>query len=229
MNKNILECRDINKFFIKNGNKNIILNNINLNIKEKEITVIFGKSGEGKSVLLWILSGIDNPSSGEIIYNGISLNDLSTEKLAVLYRENISFIFQDFNFIPTWTVMENIESALLHKNINNKEKRSMVMKMLEDVGLSDKQDHLPHELSIGQRQRAAIARSLVTKPRIIFADEPTGGMDDETANPIIKILTGYIKKNNASLIVATHGVFPKNIADRLLILKNTKLLDLKPN
>lgn len=222
MDKVILECSKVTKFFIKNNKKFLILKGINLKVKENEIVVISGKSGEGKTVLLWLLSAIDKPSEGEILIDGINPEKLDSNSTSNLFREKIAIIFQDYNLIPTLTVFENVESALIHSRLNKNERKQKIVKMLEDIGLKDKMDYLPLELSIGQRQRVAIARSLVNNPRIIFADEPTGGLDNESAKSIIKLLCKLVH-NKSSLIVTTHGIFPLDVGDHVFNLKDGKL------
>ena len=227
MGKYILECNNVSKYFIKRNKRQLILKDINFKVKENEIVIISGKSGEGKSVLLWILCAIDNPTSGEILIDGMNPEKINNHLIAEFYQEKIAFIFQDYNLIPTLTVLENVQAALIHSKINKNERKIKAIKMLEVIGLKEKMYYLPLELSIGQRQKVAIARSLINNPKIIFADEPTGGLDEVTAKPIIKILCKLVNKNKSSLIIATHGIFPLDIADRVYTLKDSCLKQIK--
>ena len=227
MSKYILECNNISKQFLKKNKISTILKNVNFKVKEKEIVIISGKSGEGKSVLLWLLSAIDQPTSGEVLIDNINILKLNNKKIAKYYQEKVAFIFQDYNLIQTLTALENIQLTLIHSKLSEKEKKLKAIKMLKDVDLIEKKDFFPFELSIGQRQKIAIARGLINNPRIIFADEPTGGLDADTAALIIKLLCKLVKKNKSSLIVATHGVFPLDIGDSIYLLKNSFLNQIK--
>jgi len=223
MSETIMECRSIQKSFAKRGESIQILRDINLQVQRNEIVVITGKSGEGKSVLLWLLAQLDRPTGGEVLYKGVSLTRMPRGDLAKMRSRSICMIFQDFNLIPIWTALENVTAALIHSGLKRQDAIGKAALMLERVGLSGKLDYFPAELSIGQRQRVAIARNLINDPEIIVADEPTGGLDPETADAIIDLMAEPVRKKNSSLIVATHGNFPLAVADRVLYLKGGML------
>lgn len=216
----ILKCTDVKKSFKARGNSINVLKGINLSVRRGEKIVVKGKSGEGKSVLLWLISGLDKPDSGGIFFKNNSLTELSNSDLAKLRRGEISIIFQNFNLIESWTAIENIESAIQHYKLAKETKREAALQMLRKVGLENRSGNLPSELSMGQQQRVAIARALITKPKLIIADEPTGDVDPETASEIINLLVNAVDKEKATLIIATHGNFPLDIADRVFVLKD---------
>ena len=203
-----------------------VLSGINLEIYPGELVVIRGRSGEGKSVLQWILSGIDSPTSGEVFIEGISYNCFSREELSDIRRKKIGLIFQNFNLIPSWTALENVESALLNNHdLSAKEKTDKAASILIQLDLGARLDNLPAELSVGQQQRVALARALINDPSLIIGDEPTGNVDDETAKEMLDILIPYVREKRSAMVITTHGHFTGlHLADRLFELKDGKLI-----
>ena len=223
MNNTLLKCRNLHKDFTVRGKRIAVLKGVDLSVARGEVVAISGRSGAGKSVLLWLLSGLDRPTSGEVIFEGHSLGNLSNIELAQLRRDRVGIIFQNFNLIASWTALENVEAAL-HPNERAEEARQQkAISILSDLGLGDRMDNLPAELSIGEQQRVAVARTLANDPILILADEPTGDVDPETAQEIIEMLTAPVKERGATLIVATHGNFPLDAADRVLMLRDGEL------
>jgi putative ABC transport system ATP-binding protein len=222
MNNNpVLKCRNITKSFKIKGRLIEVLKGIDLEVFPGELIVIKGRSGEGKTVLQWILSGIDSPSSGEILFEGTPFNKLTQEELANVRRKKIGLIFQNFNLIQSWTALENVESALLNSNLSIEERKQKAVSLLARMELGERLNNLPIELSEGQQQRVALARALINEPSLIIADEPTGNVDDETADNMMNILNPYIKERKSAMIVTTHGIFTGlHLADRLFQLKN---------
>ena len=223
-NEILLKCEDLTKSFYVKQKEIQVLKGIDLSINKGEIVVISGKSGTGKSTLLWILGGLERPTSGKLIFEGHSINDLSNEDLAILRRKKFGIIFQNFNLLPSWTAFENVEAAMLHTGISKSVRKERAKTLLNELGLGDRLDNLPSELSIGQQQRVAIARAIANDPSIIIADEPTGDVDPETAKEIITHLITPVKEKKVTLIVATHGVFPLDIADRIFYMNDGKLI-----
>jgi putative ABC transport system ATP-binding protein len=217
----ILKCSNITKSFKIRGKSIQILKGIDLELLPGELVVIKGRSGEGKTVLQWILSGIDSPSSGDILFEGIPYKSLTREELANTRRKKIGLIFQNFNLIPSWTALENVESALLNSEFSFEERKQKAVSMLKKMELGERLDNLPVELSEGQQQRVAIARALINEPSLIIADEPTGNVDDETASDMLNILIPYIKEKKNAMVVTTHGIFTgMQFADRVFNLKD---------
>jgi putative ABC transport system ATP-binding protein len=222
----LLECRDLEKTFQVREREIAVLNGVGFAVKPGEIITITGRSGEGKSVLLWLLSGLDRPDSGQVVFKGRSLAGLSNRELARLRRDEIGIIFQNFNLVASWTAVENVESAMRHNGMSRQERRQKATAALAEIGLGDRLDNLPAELSIGQQQRVAIARTLVNGPTLILADEPTGDVDPETAREILDLLLAPVREKGATLIVATHGNFPLGEAHRVLVLKDGRLTEM---
>ncbi len=216
----VLKCSHITKSFKIRGKQIEVLKGIDLEVYPGELVVIKGRSGEGKTVFQWILSGIDSPSTGEILFEGTPYNKLTHEELSNIRRKKIGLIFQNFNLIPSWTALENVESALLNSNLSLEERTRRAISMLKKMELGERLDNLPVELSEGQQQRVAIARALINEPSLIIADEPTGNVDEDTASDMLNILIPYIKEKKSAMVVTTHGVFTgMHLADRLFHLK----------
>lgn len=219
-----LEARDVVRNFTVRGRTLEVLKGVSLAVAAGETVLINGRSGVGKSVLLWILSGIDAPTEGDVIFEGKSYRQMNGHDLASLRRERIGMLFQDFNLIPAWTARENVEAALVGGSDSPAERRAKVDALLDRLGLGDRLDHLPAELSVGQQQRVALARALINQPILLFADEPTGNVDPEMALELWKLLRDYVRGKNASLIVTTHGHFPGEAeVDRRLRLQDGRL------
>ncbi|MDP3024309.1 MAG: ATP-binding cassette domain-containing protein [candidate division Zixibacteria bacterium] len=173
-----IECISLCKQYISNKQKVIAVEDINLHINQNEMVIIKGRSGAGKSTLLNLMCGLIKPSHGKVIIGNSCINELSNDTLSDLLLNRIGIIFQSFNLLPTYTVYENIEIALVPKGLNPKIVKDNIMSFLEQFNLKDKAHLLPSELSIGQQQKVAIIRTLVKQPSIIFADEPTGSVDE---------------------------------------------------
>lgn len=223
MSKIVMECSNLRKNFKVSGAVIDVLRGVSFSASENEIVAISGKSGEGKTVLLWLLAFLDAPTSGEIWVDGVSTEALSGGALSRMRRDRISLIFQDYNLVSSWTALENVTAALMGTGVSKKEQKRRAAAILESMGLGDHLNNLPAELSIGQRQRVAIARSMIASPRLILADEPTGGVDPETAEGIVALLTDQVKTRGAAMVVATHGTFPREKADAVYELRNGKL------
>lgn len=223
-NDPILKCNNITKSFKIRNQPIDVLKGIDLEVFPGELIVIKGRSGEGKTVLQWLLSGIDSPSSGEILFEGTPYNKLTSEELANVRRKKIGLLFQNFNLIPSWTALENVESALLNTGLSIDERRQKAIAILNRMELGERLNNLPVELSVGQQQRVALARALINEPALLIADEPTGNVDDETAKDMLNIILPYVKEKKNAMVVTTHGHFTElQHADRLFHLKDGKL------
>ncbi|MBI3910148.1 MAG: ABC transporter ATP-binding protein [Armatimonadetes bacterium] len=219
----LLECRDLRKTFVVKRQEICVLESITFSVNRGEIVVLTGKSGAGKSTLLGILAGLDRPTSGSAIFEGRPLESMTNEALAWLRRRDIGIVFQSFNLLPSWTAFENVEAALMHTGLSKSARRQKVVALLEALGLGARLDNLPAELSVGEQQRVAVARTLIHAPKLLLADEPTGDVDPETAQEIIARLVAPVKETGATLIVATHGIFPQEIADTVFQMKDGRL------
>jgi putative ABC transport system ATP-binding protein len=226
MNDIILRCQDISKTF-ETGHREIkVLDKINFHIYPGETVLLFGKSGQGKSVFLSLLSGLDFATSGDVYFDGVWFQSCTPKRLEFIRRSQIGIIFQNLNLIPSWTALENVEAALEDIVKSSKLKRSCAITLLGKIGLADRLYRFPGELSMGEQQRVAVARTLIKRPKLIIADEPTGDLDLITSEQIINLLRSYTQKTNAALLVATHGSYPDSNFDRTLILDNGNISSL---
>ena len=203
-----------------------VIKDLNLEIEHGEFVAIVGPSGSGKSTVLNLLGCLDKPSDGKVIIDGVDVTKLDTTALANFRGENIGFIFQSFNLIPVLSVYENIEYPLIMiQNLPQDERDKRIMQLLKDVDMLDQKDKFPDQLSGGQRQRVAIARALVTKPKIVFADEPTANLDTDTSNQIITLMRNIQREFNTTFIFATHDEKIVTAVDRIITLIDGVITD----
>jgi len=224
----LLESRQLTKYFFRRDGSIIkALDGIDFSVNSGEFLGIVGRSGSGKSTLLNILGALDRPTSGDVFLEGKNFRDYNNNELALLRRNKIGFIFQTFNLFPTLTARENIELALVHHKILEPERDSKVEDFMAFLGIADKLNDFPSQLSVGQQQKVAIARALVKDPVILVADEPTAEMDPIIAREIMKKLVDLNRKSKVTLIVASHGTGLYDFCNRTLFLKNGKLVSRK--
>ena len=201
--ENIVVIRDLSKIY-KQGDINVTaLDRISLDIAKGEFLTLMGPSGSGKSTLLHIIAGIDRPTKGKCIVQGIDVTDLNESQLADWRNQNVGFVFQTFNLIPVLTAFENVELPLLLTKLPSGRRKQQVRTALDLVGLGERMHHLPKQLSGGQEQRVAIARALVTDPSLIVADEPTGNLDSASANEVLSILQLLCRDAGKTVIMVT--------------------------
>ncbi|MEY4322369.1 MAG: hypothetical protein RL410_150 [Actinomycetota bacterium] len=204
MSENIYELTAVDKSFRTRKGLVHALTDVDLKIQRGALVTIQGPTGGGKSTLLQLLGGLDQPSAGSIMIDDVEATNMSEKELADLRANKVGFVFQSFNLIPTLTTHENVEAALIPLNVSSAERKSRVNTALEAVGLTDRATHLPGELSGGQQQRVAIARALVKNPTVILADEPTGNLDEQTRDDIMGLLENLNKNQGLTLIIVTH-------------------------
>jgi putative ABC transport system ATP-binding protein len=202
--ENIVSIRNLSKLYSQGEIQVTALDNISLDIQTSEFLTLMGPSGSGKSTLLHIIAGIDRPTSGECHVQGIDVTRLNESQLADWRNQNVGFVFQTFNLIPVLTAFENVELPLLLTRLNRRQRRAQVENALDLVGLADRARHLPKQLSGGQEQRVAIARSLVTDPALIVADEPTGNLDSHSAQEVLGVLQALRSQAGKTIILVTH-------------------------
>ncbi len=210
--KTLIDVQGLSKIYnFGTDNEVQALSGINLQIPHGSVLSIMGPSGCGKTTLLNCISGIDTPTEGQITIDGRDLAQMKDKKRTDFRAKNMGFIFQTFNLIPVLTALENVEVPLLINGIPPKRAREIAEEALRNVGLQDRLHHRPNELSGGQRQRVTVARSVVHKPKIIWADEPTGNLDTKTANEVLDIILALKEDRDTTVVIVTHD---PNIADR---------------
>lgn len=222
----ILSIENLTKVY---GSKEIevkALNNINLKINEGEFVVIVGKSGSGKSTLLHLMAGLETPTEGKIVIDGVDIASLSEKERSLMRREKIGLIFQSYNLIPILNVEENIKLATM--NSKNKDEK-YIEDIMDLLDIKSRRNHLPNQLSGGQQQRVAIARALVNKPAIILADEPTGNLDTKTEEEVLKLLKKSQKAYNQTIIMITHNLNIAKYADRIINIQDGNIIDWEDN
>jgi ABC-type lipoprotein export system ATPase subunit len=218
-----IECISLCKEFKRDKHIIRAVDDVNLAIVKNEMVIIKGRSGAGKSTLLNLMSGLLKPTSGKVLIDNQSVNDLSNNALSNILLNQIGIIFQSFNLLPTYTVFENIEIGVVPKNLDHSLVKGSIMSLLEQFGLKQNAESLPSELSIGQQQKVAIIRTLIKQPSIIFADEPTGSVDEETAGEILEHLISLKKEKRVTLVFATHSNNIEKFADRVFIMENGRI------
>ena len=220
----ILELKNINKTYKGTSETLRILKDLDLVINEGEFVSIIGKSGSGKSTLLNVIGLLDSIDEGEIYIHGEKVDRTNHQKIDLLKNRDIGFVFQFHYLLPEFTALENVMLPALLNNFNDKKNiEEKAKKILDSVGLKERYNHKPNQLSGGEKQRVAIARALINDPKIILADEPTGNLDEETSNEIHNLFRKINRENNQTIIVVTHSRELANITDKRYSVKNGKL------
>ena len=218
----LIRIEDVNKSYPLAGTKKLdVLKGINLNIYKEEICAITGKSGAGKSTLLHILGTLDKPDSGKVLFEGENIFTKKEKQLSEFRSSRIGFIFQFHHLLPEFTALENVMIATM---INGKDDAGKSLEILKEVGLGERADHKPSELSGGEAQRVAIARALVNSPGLILADEPTGNLDTENADSIMNLIFDLRKKFKQTFVIVTHNEDFASKCDRTIKMRDGKIL-----
>jgi ABC-type lipoprotein export system ATPase subunit len=221
----IIEARNVKKIY-RNGHLRVeALKGIDLSVAPGEVVAIMGQSGCGKTTLLNCLSGLDTIDEGDVFIRGDNLRDLSDNERTAYRARHMGFIFQDFNLLPVLTAVENVEFPMLVSKIPSRKARKRALEVLDMVGLSDRAQHRPAELSGGQRQRVTIARALTNDPAIVWADEPTGNLDSETAAEIMDLLYRLNAENGQTFVVVTHAIEVGKRANRIITMRDGSIVE----
>lgn len=224
MKEPILSAKGLCKSFAHNGGQLHIISNIDMELYDGDFTVVMGASGSGKSTLLYALSGMDRATSGSVVYDGMDLVTLKEKKLAELRHTDFGFVFQQMHLVSNLTIFENIAvTGYLNKSVSAKETDKRVDELLEKMNISHIKTHLPSQVSGGEQQRCAIARAVVNKPRLIFADEPTGALNRKNSGDVLDLLT-KLNREGQSILMVTHDVRAAARASRILYLSDGKIL-----
>lgn len=225
MNKEVLKVSNIEKYYGSNGNITKAINNISFSVEEGEFIGIMGASGSGKTTLLNCISTIDKVTSGHIYIEGKDITSINSKALAKFRRENLGFIFQDFNLLDTLTAYENIALALTIGRVNHKEIHKIVEAVAKSLNIEEVLNKYPYEMSGGQKQRVASARAIITNPSLVLADEPTGALDSKSAKMLLESLDELNCKLGATIMMVTHDAFTASYASRILFIKDGKIFN----
>lgn len=221
--KTAVACRNIVKEYSVGGEGVRVLDGISLKVCSGEFVSIMGESGSGKSTLLYILGGLDRPTEGDVCINGTDISGLSDENMSRMRRQKIGFVFQFYNLIPNLNAEENIMLPLLLDGKRAVDYSGRLAQMLELVGLTQRRKHTPRELSGGQQQRVAIARALMSRPEILFADEPTGNLDSRTGAEIMSLLEEINRERGQTIIMVTHSPEAAKSSSKIITVRDGKL------
>jgi putative ABC transport system ATP-binding protein len=221
----IVQATQIHKTYDTGAIKVHALRGIDLTVRRGEMVAIMGPSGCGKTTLLNCFSGLDEIDGGQVLIDGVALHDLPDDERSDYRAREMGFVFQLYNLLPVLSAVENVEMPLLVSGTGAREARRKAMELLDQVGLSDRAHHVPGELSGGQRQRVTIARALVNEPAIVWADEPTGDLDSETAGEIMDLMAHMNKTNDQTFVLVTHAGEVGDRADRIIRMRDGEIVD----
>jgi len=218
----LLELQDIHLNYKTESTAVEVIRGVSLKINSNESVAIVGKSGSGKTSLIMLIAGLECSNSGKIIFEGEDISQYSEDRLADIRKRKIGIVFQSFYLIPNYTALENVSLVLEINKVADAKKKSM--ELLEQLGLKDRINHFPSQLSGGEQQRVAIARSIVLNPKLILADEPSGNLDSENSKLIMSLLFKYCKQNGSSLVLVTHDQMLAKECDRIIEIKDGKII-----
>ncbi|NLY53753.1 MAG: ABC transporter ATP-binding protein [Firmicutes bacterium] len=227
--KNIIEIKGLRKVYHVGSERVVALNHITLDIAEGEFCCLLGTSGSGKSTLLNLLAGLEKPSLGSVRIKGQQIEKMNEKQLVKFRQQNIGFIFQSYNLLPTLTALENVALPLAFRSIPKRQREAMAKDILERVGLGQHLAHRPTQMSGGQQQRVGIARALVSKPPIVFADEPTGNLDSKTTREVMEIMTELTEQNRQTLVLVTHDMSIASFAHRIIHISDGNIVKIVLN
>jgi putative ABC transport system ATP-binding protein len=221
----LLTVEEVSKIYQMGSNTVTALDNVSLDINEGEFVAIQGTSGSGKSTLLNMLGGLDHPTRGEVYFASRALGPFTKKELARYRRFSVGMIFQNFNLIPTMTARENVSLALAFGGLRGEQRRARSRELLARVGLADRLDHKPAELSGGEQQRVAIARALANNPKVLLADEPTGNLDSIRAHELLGLLREMVNQDRLTILMVTHDhELANSFADRIVFMKDGRVV-----
>ena len=223
----MIDAIDVNKEYRRAGAIIRALVDINLTIKSGEFVIIQGPTGCGKSTMLNVLSGLDLPDSGKVIFDGENIARAKEDRLARIRRQKVGMVFQDFNLVKTLTAVENVESMLWPTVLRNKEIENRAIAALRDVNMLERKDHFPVEMSGGEKQRVALARAIVGKPRVVFGDEVSGNLDPDSEREILELLTQINKDYETTMVVVTHRESVAKYGNKIVQMDKGRIVSVK--
>lgn len=221
---NVIEVRDLHKTYEQEAVPVHALNGIDLSFRAGEFAAIVGPSGSGKTTLLNIVGGLDDPSQGEVIIDGISITSLSAREKTRFRMNSIGFVFQSYNLIPVLTAKENVEFVMNLQRVSRRERDRRTLELLDAVGLADRADSRPSKLSGGQQQRVAVARALASKPKFVLADEPTANLDSKSTENLLDIMEQLNREENITFIFSTHDARVVSKARRVITIEDGRVI-----
>jgi putative ABC transport system ATP-binding protein len=224
MSTPLLQTHEVSKHYQMGATTVVALDRVSVSVEEGEFVALLGTSGSGKSTLLNLIGGLDHPTAGEVVFDGRSLAPFTKREMARYRRRSVGMIFQNFNLITTMTAAENVELALAFGGLGGREREARASELLHRVGLGERQDHRPAELSGGEQQRVAIARALANRPRVLLADEPTGNLDSTRARELLSLLRGMVSDDKLTVLMVTHDrELAAQFADRTIQMRDGKV------
>jgi putative ABC transport system ATP-binding protein len=221
----LIVCNELTREYTKGENTIRPLDGLDLSVPRGDFLALMGPSGSGKTTLLNLIAGIDSPTSGSLLVDGTDIGTLSRNKLAAWRSAHVGYVFQLYNLVPVLTAYENVELPLLLHGLSRADRHKRIMNALERVGIADRSDHFPRQLSGGQEQRVAIARAIVTDPEILVADEPTGDLDKSSAHAVMELLQSLNRELDKTIIMVTHDPKTTDYAKRTLHLDKGRLVE----
>jgi putative ABC transport system ATP-binding protein len=216
----VIEVKNVRKVYRMGDEKVVALNDVSFSIEKGEFCCLLGTSGSGKSTLLNLMAGLEKPTKGEVLIKGKHVEKMTEKQLAVFRRNYVGFVFQSYNLLATLTAQENVSLPLVFKGVSKSIRDKKAFEMLKAVGLEKRLKHKPNQMSGGQQQRVSIARAFISKPEIVFADEPTGNLDSKTTLEVMNLITTMARKNNQTLIIVTHDNEIAEYADKIIHVKD---------
>lgn len=223
-NRPVIQVRNLHKIYIMGDERVTALKNINLDIMQGEICCIFGTSGSGKSTLLNQLAGLEKPTAGEVRIGGVPVSRLDENGLAAFRQKHVGFVFQSYNLLPELTAVENVAMPLMFRGLPKDVRELEARKMLCRVGLENRMNHYPGQMSGGQQQRAGIARAFITRPDVVFADEPTGNLDSKTTKEVMEMIRKFARTFHQTIVLVSHDPEMTQYADRIVTLLDGEII-----
>ncbi len=223
----VIRVRDLYKIYRVGENRVRALNGVSFELYKGEFVAVVGTSGSGKSTLLNMMAGLEKPTKGEILIGRTHIERLSEKQLVAFRRENVGFIFQSYNLLPTMNAVENVALPLSFRGVSRKERLKKALHYMKLVGVKDQAQHMPSQMSGGQQQRVGIARALVVDPKIIFADEPTGNLDSRTTMEVLRLMQRIVKERSQTLVMVTHDNNLASYADRRIRIVDGKIVGIE--
>ncbi len=225
--KPIISVKNARKIYRMGDEKIVAVDNVSFDVYKGEFCCLLGQSGSGKSTLLNLMAGIEKLTKGDVFIKGKNIRTMNETQLALFRQKNLGFVFQSYNLMGTMTAQENVEFPMVFKRVKKKEREKAALKILKQVGLEKRVGHKPKEMSGGQQQRVGIARAFVTKPAIVFADEPTGNLDTTTTREVMDIIKDIARENNETIIMVTHEPELTSYADRVITISDGRVVKIE--